>query len=102
LNKATQAWQIWLKLNAYIDGSQAFAKLFEQPSYILDSNKEWRTSLNLMHYLKHFPFISIQKQMFNILSSHIDMKFFQKFSILYLKSPNIEFLYKSIKLFLHE
>jgi len=34
LNKATQAWQIWLKLNAYIYGSQAFAKLFEQPSYI--------------------------------------------------------------------
>jgi len=33
LNKATQAWQIWLKLNAYIYGSQAFAKLFEQPSY---------------------------------------------------------------------
>jgi len=33
LNKATQARQIWLKLNAYIYGSQAFAKLFEQPSY---------------------------------------------------------------------
>jgi len=33
LNKATQAWQIWLKLSAYIYGSQAFAKLFEQPSY---------------------------------------------------------------------
>jgi len=31
LNKATQAW---LKLNAYIYGSQAFAKLFEQPSYL--------------------------------------------------------------------
>jgi len=25
---------IWLKLNAYIYGSQAFAKLFEQPSYM--------------------------------------------------------------------
>jgi len=34
LNKATQAWQIWLKLNAYIYGSQAFVKLFEQPSYM--------------------------------------------------------------------
>jgi len=31
LNKATQAW---LKLNAYIYGSQAFAKHFEQPSYL--------------------------------------------------------------------
>jgi len=28
LNKATQARQIWLKLNAFIYGSQAFAKLF--------------------------------------------------------------------------
>jgi len=36
LNKATQAWQIWLTLNAYIYGSQAFAKLFEQPSYKLE------------------------------------------------------------------
>jgi len=33
LNNATQASQIWLKLNAYIYGSQAFAKLFEQPLY---------------------------------------------------------------------
>jgi len=41
LNKATQAWQIWLKLNAYIYGSQAFAKLFEQPSYV-KSNKYYQ------------------------------------------------------------
>jgi len=45
LNKATQAWQIWLKLNAYIYGSQAFAKPFEQPSYLLKAqNKLYRNS----------------------------------------------------------
>jgi len=31
--------EIWLKLNAYIYGSQAFAKRFEQPSY-LNNKKE--------------------------------------------------------------
>jgi len=41
--------KIWLKLNAYIYGSQGFAKLCEQPSYILSVMYTCSSTLFLDH-----------------------------------------------------
>jgi len=53
LNKDTQ---IWLKLNAYIYGSQAFAKRFEQPSYNL---QEKFIPKNLKYEYKSFSLLQL-------------------------------------------